>query len=243
MISASRSASAAGLGVVLAGPRRAAVRGRGGRSQRVGVRRSRSTAPRAPARRRCGGRRRSPAGPRSARSCASSPGLGSTASISPRPKRSRSASRARSRALATTSSSSRSAASQPGVQGGVRRHQGAARARRRTGPAPRAAPAGAAAGAGRTGRARPPAARPRSASLDDRHRGAADPGARPALARDVAGQHDVAVLDLAAGLVDRGRRTRRAASTSTDALDPRPRGAGRGPCRCRPVRRAAARAR
>ena len=38
----------------------------------------------------------------------------------------------------------------------------------------------------------------------DRDRGAADEGPRAALGRDVAGQHDAVVLDLAAGLLDRG---------------------------------------
>ena len=68
-------------------------------------------APRGPARRRCGARRRSPRRASSAARAVSSPGSGSTASTSPSPNRSRSASRARSRAVATTSSSSRSVVS------------------------------------------------------------------------------------------------------------------------------------
>ena len=66
-----------------------------------------------------------------------------------------------------------------------------------------------------------------------RHRGAADPGPRPPFARDVAGQHHAAVLDLAAGVVDRRPEARRGRSRR-----PRPRPARCprrcGPCRCRP---------
>ena len=57
------------------------------------------------------------------------------------------------------------------------------------------------------------------------HRGSADPGARAPLGRDVAGQHDLVVLDLAPGLLhgvaEAGQRPRR-----DDPLDPRLPGAG-----------------
>ena len=165
MSSASRSASSPASGSWSRTPSSGGARGRGRWPGRRARRCSLDSASRA-----CSAAVRrvsaNPSRASSAASAASSPGCGSTASISSRPNRSRSASRARSRALATTSSSSRSTATQ------------ARRAGRRTSassaavcsPPNRSSASrwarAAAAGAGRTGRARRPAARPRSASAE-----------------------------------------------------------------------------
>ena len=233
----------AGLGVVLAHAVELAAGGRRPRPARR-ARPPRWRAPRGPARRRCAGCRRSPAG--TPRPPARRPrrGSGPTASISPSPNRSRSASRARSRAVATTSSSSVSAASAGGSRLGVAPPAARPAARRRTGRARRAARAACSSRCWSDWPCTATSGSATSASAATGTDGAAHEGAGAALGGDVAGQDDAVVLDLAAR--PRSTASARSPARSVDARRrPRPGPVGRrcGPRRCRPGRRAAGRAR
>ena len=116
-------------------------------------------------------------------------------------------------------------AEQPVVEPGVRREQRSQPGTRRTGPARRAGPGSAAAGAGRTGRGPRPAGRSTRGQRRHRDRCSADEGAGASLGRHGAGQDHPVVLDLAADLVDRLREARQALDPH-HALDPGRAGAG-----------------